>query len=227
MRSSASAPRPNSGLPFHLRRICHQRYCALATEVARFSDVNDPFELLGLNFRERHVRKIVRRFKDSHNTHTGLLSFSQNWTNPVLWSHYAAKHYGVCLGFDLKRDKCQQVEYRDKRILAELEQKGDDPTKIAPDLQELLLCTNSAHWSYEQEIRIFVTLSEMEREEALYFSPFGDDHLHLAEVILGSQCDMSLASVRALTRSLCPDAVVYKSRLAYKSFSVAKESTIP
>lgn len=31
-------------------------------KVARFSDVNDPFELLALNFRERATRKIVRNF---------------------------------------------------------------------------------------------------------------------------------------------------------------------
>lgn len=197
-------------------------------KVARFSDVNDPFELLGLNFRERHVRNIIRGFKDLRNSDTGLLSFSQNWTNPVLWSHYAAKHRGICLGFDLKRGMYQQVEYLDKRILAELEERDDDPTKIAADLQELLLRTKSEHWSYEQEIRVFVTLTDMKREGTLYFCPFGDEHLHLAEVILGSQCDVSLGSVRALTRSHCPEAVVYGSRLAFKSFSVVpQENTIP
>ena len=196
-------------------------------KVARFSDVNDPFELLALNFREGRVRKITRSFKDSHNTHTGFLSFSRNWTNPMLWSHYANKHRGICLGFDLKRDKCQHIKYSDKRILAQLEQKDDDPTKLTPALQNLLLSTKSAHWSYEQEVRMFVKLSSARREGALYFYPF-DGHLQLAEVILGPQCDMSLDSARALTRSHCPDARVYKSSLAFKSFSVVpSEKTIP
>jgi Protein of unknown function (DUF2971) len=197
-------------------------------KVARFSDVNDPFELLSLNFREQAIRKIVRDFKNSHNTHTGLLSFSQNWINPVLWSHYADKHRGMCLGFDLKRGNYERVDYLDKRILAELERKEDDPTKLSPELKKRLLRTKSQHWSYEQEIRIFVALSEMKREGDLYFCPFGDEHVHLAEVILGSRCSKSLASVRALVNSHCPQAVVIKSRLAFKSFSVApKESTIP
>lgn len=34
-------------------------------KLSRFSDLNDPFELLALNFRERHVRKIIRDWKGS------------------------------------------------------------------------------------------------------------------------------------------------------------------
>jgi hypothetical protein len=74
-------------------------------KLARFSDLNDPFELLAVNFRERQVRKIVRDFKDAYDSHTGLLCFSADWTNPVLWSHYAEKHRGVCLGFNLTRSR--------------------------------------------------------------------------------------------------------------------------
>ena len=72
-------------------------------KVARFSEVNDPFELLALNFHDPRTRKLTKRFRDSHNNKTGLLCFSANWANPVLWSHCATRHEGNCLGFDLKR----------------------------------------------------------------------------------------------------------------------------
>ena len=42
-------------------------------KVARFSEVNDPFELMALNFHKRETRQLVRRFKDLHNSNTGLL----------------------------------------------------------------------------------------------------------------------------------------------------------
>ena len=54
-------------------------------KVARFSDLNDPFELLSLSFRDSPVRQRVRDFKEVYNEKIGLLCFSQNWTNPVLW----------------------------------------------------------------------------------------------------------------------------------------------
>ena len=56
-------------------------------KVARFSDLNDPFELMAVNLRERHDRKVMRKFKDAYDAKTGILCFSADWTNPVLWSN--------------------------------------------------------------------------------------------------------------------------------------------
>lgn len=195
-------------------------------KIARISDLNDPFELLSLNFRARATRKIVRGFKDEYDSHTGLLSFSGNWTSPILWSHYATKHRGICLGFDVRRDWTQKVLYQDNRILAELD-KTEDPTKIDGKLQSLLLRTKSRHWRYEKELRVFVPLQEALAEGRLHFYPF-DEKLQLREVILGPQCDLSLDAVRRLTHALYPRAVTFKSRLAFKWFAVVPdETTVP
>jgi len=78
-------------------------------KVAQFSEVNDPFELMALNFHKPETFQLAKDFKDEHNIKTGLLCFSKNWTNPVLWSHYAEKHKGICLGFDLRREGVQEV----------------------------------------------------------------------------------------------------------------------
>ena len=103
-------------------------------KVARFSDRNDPFELLAVSFRERQTRQATKDFKTDLNTRTGLLCFSANWTDPVLWSHYGDRHRGVCLGFDLRRKLLQRVLYEDKRLLKELGSDGD-PTKISKEMQ--------------------------------------------------------------------------------------------
>jgi Protein of unknown function (DUF2971) len=195
-------------------------------KVARFSDVNDPFELLALNFREQRIRKIVRDFKSTYDSHTGLLCFSADWTNPVLWSHYGAKHRGICLGFNLRRDLAQKVQYNDKRILAKL---GDDasPDSLSETLQNQLLCTKSAHWDYEEEVRVFVPLDSTDREGSLYFRSFDAD-LELAEVILGPNCGVSLDAVRRLVAATNQQAVAFRSRLAFKFFSVVpSEKTVP
>lgn len=190
-------------------------------KVARFSEVNDPFELIALNFRERKTRRLVRRFKDSHISKTGLLCFSANWTNPVLWSHYASRHEGICLGFDLKRNKVQEVLYEDKRLLSELGDK-EDALAIPATLQDLLLRTKSRHWQYEEELRVFVDLTQAKREQGLYFCPFGED-MGLAEVILGPQSGLSLTAIRRLTDATNPGAVVFRARLAFKSFEVVPD----
>lgn len=197
-------------------------------KVARFADLNDPFELMALNLREKRNRKIVRDFRNAYDSETGLLCFSADWTNPVLWSHYGAKHCGVCLGFDLKRSstrkrsRVQKVQYKDKRIRDEL---GDrkTPLKIADKFQKQLVRTKFSHWEYEEEYRVFVPLKNTLKEGMMRFCNF-DQNLQLAEVILGPQCNLSLKTVRQLTRKHYPHAVAYKARLAFKSFKVVPDA---
>ncbi|QXH92849.1 MULTISPECIES: DUF2971 domain-containing protein [Pseudomonas] len=217
-----------------LRRVYHLTSAEYAVsnialgrlKVSRFSDLNDPFELIGLNFREKMARNIVRDFKDAYDAHTGLLCFSGDWAEPVLWSHYAAKHRGICLGFDVPSEYLQKIQYEDERILAEL---GNNPelANIDPALQDALLRTKSSGWKYEDEYRRFVHLTDAFKEERLYFLPFGPG-LELTEVVLGPLCTHSLKSVRELVTSRYPTAITYKSRLAYKTYKVVPdELTIP
>jgi hypothetical protein len=42
-------------------------------KVARFSDTNDPFELIGLMLREKGIRQALKDFKKARNNDTGLL----------------------------------------------------------------------------------------------------------------------------------------------------------
>ncbi len=192
-------------------------------KVARFSELNDPFELMALNFHRREIRQLVTRFKDSHNSKTGLLCFSANWTNPVLWSHYATKHEGICLGFDLRREKVREVLYEDKRLPPELN--DEDPLSIPKTLQDRLLLTKSRHYQYEEEFRVFVELSGAKREQGLYFCPFDQD-LRLVEVILGPR-NGSLPAIRKITHATNPGAVVFRTRLAFRSFDVVGDGRYP
>jgi len=195
-------------------------------KLARFSDLNDPFELIAANFREREVRKIVRSFKSAFDSQTGLLCFSEDWAEPLLWSHYAAKHRGICLGFDVPRDQLEKVTYQDERLRTELDA-NSDPLELPLDLQQALRCTKYRRWEYECEYRRFVPLEAAIQEGRLHFVPFGPE-LELAEVILGTECVLSLETVRATVRSRYPSAIVFKARLEFKGFHIVpQESTIP
>jgi hypothetical protein len=191
-------------------------------KVATFSDANDPFELLALNLRgseNRSARKALKEFKESQGTQIGMLCFSRSWENPVLWSHYAEGHKGVCLGFDVAEDVLDEVEYADALLTARLGDE-DDASSIPADLQDLLFLTKFRHWEYENELRRFVALSEAEQDRGLFFWPF-DEHMRLREVILGHLCPAShLQSIRDLVRNTNADAVVSKARLSFGSFKV-------
>lgn len=189
-------------------------------KVARFRDLNDPFELLSLNFREKEVRKFVRAFKQETDSTTGLLCFSRNWTNPVLWSHYAARHTGICLGFNIPRHLALRVQYKPERLADRFP--GVNPAAIPPELKRKLLCTKFGNWRYEGEYRVVVPLETAVPEGGLHFLRFGDD-IELREVMLGAQCNLPLPEVREFVRQRYPDAITYKARLAFKFFEIVPD----
>lgn len=196
-------------------------------KVARFADLNDPFELMAISLKEKNDRSIVKIFKDAYGAQSGLLCFSDDWTNPVLWSHYGAKHYGVCLGFDVMRTSVEEVLYEDNRLIYKaLNDKDADPTKISKALQNKLIRTKYSHWKYEQEWRRIVALGGLPSEDGLYFQPF-NKNLNLVEIILGPLCPEPLEDVRKRATKSYPNISIIKSRLAYKWFKIVpEESTV-
>jgi hypothetical protein len=194
-------------------------------KVARFSDLNDPYELLSLNSRIKSIRDLGKRFKEDFDRENGLLCFSGDWTSPALWSHYGSRLTGVCLGFNLLRERCRVVNYEKARILADLA--DEDPSGFSAETREQLMCTKYQHWEYEQERRIFVPLTSTVKEGRHHFYPF-DDSLALSEVILGPECVLTLEAIRDLVEAKYHQAVTFSSRLAWGSFNVVpKESTVP
>lgn len=194
-------------------------------KVARFSDLNDPFELMAMRFRA-NSRKTATDFVHELDSHTGLLCFSADWKNPVLWSHYGDKHRGICLGFNLRRERAEEVLYEDKRILDQLAD-GGTADLLDPTLQAQLRRTKFSSWSYEEEQRVLLPLSNAKSVGSLHFYPFDSD-LHLSEVILGPRCSLPLDAVKTLVNQLHSGVTTISSRLADGHFAVVpKESTVP
>jgi hypothetical protein len=80
-------------------------------KVSTVDSLNDPFELkpyLRYEFKER--QPYHRAFKEISKK-WGLLCFSDDWREPILWSYYAAKHKGIAIGFDILQDKVLEVDY--------------------------------------------------------------------------------------------------------------------
>ncbi|MFC1635744.1 DUF2971 domain-containing protein [Planctomycetota bacterium] len=223
MGSAKFLPPPdrNSLRAYHLTSAEHgiSSIILRRLKVARFSDVNDPFELMPLNAHKRAIRRLLRDFSVSQNSKMGLLCFSKNWTDPLLWSHYASKHEGICLGFDLTPgSEVQDVVYINERLPVDFST-DEDAQSITTELKNQLLRTKYDGWKYEQEIRRFVNLSKTRHENGLYFLPFNRD-LRLREVILGARSSFRLRAIRAIVRLTNPEAVVFKTRLERRGFRI-------
>ncbi len=196
-------------------------------KVARIADCNDPFELISLNFRAQPRRRSGRDFRKEIDTTTGFLSFSRNWIESLMWSHYAERHKGVCLGFDLPRNDLTEMQYNAERLLDGLDDVNDDPSNLTPKLQQALLRTKARGWQYELEMRRYLNLKDMRQVGDKFFCLFSKD-LVLQEVILGDRCKLELPAVRRHVKKHQPQAIAYNARLAFGSFAIVPiEHTIP
>jgi len=102
-------------------------------KVALLDQLNDPFELQAAKFLNNHrVTVAVHEFRDQLVPRVGLLCFSADWTDPVLWTHYGSRHSGICLGFDVPADLAMKVDYQDNRIVV-------NGVALDDDIQKALL----------------------------------------------------------------------------------------
>jgi len=189
-------------------------------KLALLEDMNDPFELLSVELKTRDDREFFQQqLKPEMNRSVGILCFSRKWSNPVLWSHYADKHRGLCLGFDIPDPLAKTVTYVGSRLKAELEgithQDDDDSFGLK------LITTKYRHWRYENEVRLIINLEHIQPEDQKYFLPYCDA-LILREIVIGPR---SKLTKQDLTAALSPEdesVSIIAGRLAFRSYRVVR-----
>jgi Protein of unknown function (DUF2971) len=180
-------------------------------KIATIGDVNDPFELVPSS-RDEIVRRRFRIWREQFDQRFGMLCFSRSWRNPVQWSHYAAKHTGLCLGFDIPANLLTKVRYTLKRLQARVDViEGSDPNAQKEMLK--VLSTKYAHWRYESEMRLFTRLNDKDPHTGLYFANFSR-RMSLREVIVGLLCTLTRDELLDALSTLRHRVEVYKARLA-------------
>jgi hypothetical protein len=208
---------------FALDNLCHRRL-----KIAQFDDLNDPFELKSVNLCdpvnaqafdgidelefEGYKAAVARRF--------GVLCFSEHKTDVLQWAHYADRHKGICLGFDVSggQGKFGQVQYVTERITF--------PEKLDEEFSWKLLSTKSKAWEYEKEWRVFLALKDGVWNESagrfLYFADFGPE-LVLREVILGATNKTSISDVHQALHGYPESVRISRIHLSCDSFELQEQ----
>lgn len=141
-----------------MKRILHilRNHSLFATSPREF---NDPFDcIVKLEMSDQRREKEIQ---SRVNQHAGVVSFSENKDHILMWAHYANKHLGVCLEFDLNRWKdmpvhWDKIDYLMKRPLLTLSQDEQDSVGI---LRKMAFAKHK-DWKYEKEWRIICSFKD-------------------------------------------------------------------
>lgn len=192
-------------------------------KVSLFDDLNDPFELLAFNISNKEQRSVWNKFRNYFSTKAGLVCFSSQWQNPVMWSHYGDKHKGICFGFDVHDDILKKVKYIKRRRPFQIGETLDNHNINSALLSEAVKY-KFKEWSYEHEYRGIVPLEEKE-ESGHYFVNFSDDFV-LKEIIIGAQCSLKPLDFKDKLSKYSDQILVKKARLAFQTFKVVRNKSI-
>lgn len=188
-------------------------------KVSLLDDLNDPFELTAVELPDMQSRKTIRDFKSAMAKDYGILCFSKNWKSPLLWSHYANRHKGVALEFDVSDSVAHPIVYRKNRYYLNYERftTGLDSEE---DIKGLWL-TKYIEWKYEKEVRVILRKSECRKVGDMYFYDLGKD-IRLKGIVLGPLCDIPVQDIEdSLPKAL--NLAIIKARLAFRSFNIVRK----
>ena len=211
----------------------------------RFSDpmtFNDPFDcnekLLKIHFNEdvvdttirslpldRKARRNIKKELQNKSMFNGILKqkrkeyklscFSCRYDEILMWSHYADKHSGICIGYEFP------PIYKDNFILC--------PVKYLDALKEIegtvdvervilyWLTTKSMRWEYEKEIRA-ITKCKYPDSEHEYINY---DSRYIKEVIFG--CNVSAQDIELAIRKI-KDGIENFRNITFKRMKVDEDT---
>lgn len=132
---------------------------------------NDPFELkykqIGTNPQNDELHNLIEQSK-----HFKVACLTYDPLNILMWSHYANKHTGICLGF-YDETLTYAVHYTDDFPIIDFDEKI--PNKRIMQFHKMLNC-KARMWEYEQERRICLvpgTPNELSYPGELFMVAFG------------------------------------------------------
>lgn len=184
-------------------------------KISRVLELNDPYELLGADLTDDELRVGYEAMRNNLAETRGLICFSRQWSVPIMWSHYADRHRGVCLGFDVSDSHTISIQYAEQRVSFTEDMLGQHD---AEKHMMRFLGTKHSAWAYEDEVRVICDLDEV--DDGMYFHSFDDD-IALREVLMGVRCaESEVREVTELAGSVDSAIAVRETRLSNSAFEV-------
>jgi hypothetical protein len=141
------------------------------------------------NYYVRMIADEVKCQLDHMMKSRGVLSLSNQWNSPLMWSHYADEHRGICIGYNISRAVCESpkmVDYKGRRgicISHIIDFIFNNSETSKEEIERKYFYTKAAQWDYEEEWRY---VSDSQGSQSIPFP--------LSSVYFGMRCEISVVS---------------------------------
>lgn len=148
----------------------------------------------------------------------GVLSLAEKWDCPLMWSHYADNHKGLCFEYDTVRNtffNISAVDYNRPRSInvSELiDWKISKSSEAKELIKNIYFYTKARNWRYEHEWR------DLNNTSGSMVAP-----TEISAVYFGMRCDNTIVNmVQALYSKANKSIQLYKIESDIKSFKLKK-----
>ncbi|NEK38217.1 DUF2971 domain-containing protein [Rhizobium leguminosarum] len=173
----------------HILKLGRQKADRLLQDIAYNAtdpsyEMDDPTVFLLRSYVER---ELLRQYDK------GIVSMSERWESPLMWSHYGDQHRGICVGYSVPNDAVESVRkvaYGGGRLVnaSLVAAMLSDDVEAQRNVDNLVLLRKAQDWSYESEWRLIGNRGSQ------------DSPLEMEEIVFGMRCDLAVkfAVVKAL-----------------------------
>ena len=158
---------------------------------------------------------IASLIRDELGAH-GVLSLAQEWNNVLMWSHYAANHEGICIGYDMSENvgSPRPIDYSGPghvTISELMSWKLDDCVEARDRVFQTFFFEKAHDWEYELEWRCVA-----DAEGSKPAPP-------IKEVYFGMCCNQAVVTTLVkLSKDLDPEITFYGIRRDNNTFNLER-----
>ena len=135
----------------------------------------------------RRLGSEIKQLVDAEMGKCGVLSLSERWDCPLMWSHYADEHRGLCIEYDMNDNCCSHikpVDYRRPRsikITELMRWKLHSSPEAEQNVLDTYFFAKASQWRYEKEWR------DIHSSHGVKQAPF-----RISGVYFGLRCDAAV-----------------------------------
>lgn len=165
----------------------------------------------------------MKQLFDGENANRGITCFSKKFNQMQMWAHYADKHQGICIGYDLLKIRSAIVNFNKESTFISVNY-VDEIKPSSPFINDNVIFhwfgTKHNSWSYEEEIRLISRPLSFDNKRYLFQIPVTS----IAEIYCGYEIDSEdLYAVKAALRKDYSHVKLFQITPDYESFTLNRK----